>query len=345
MKIRTPLILLTVAALLLASPAGRAAAQDTPARTSLKQTDLLTPRAEQAIERGYRYLIGRQGESGAWGKSGNSVGVTSLCLIALMVQGNFPGEKPYGQEMEKALDFLLKESRTGMAGYMGTNMYSHGLATLALSELWGQTDRDDEIRDAIKDAVDIILASQNQLGGWRYNPEPSGSDVSVTAMQLVALNSAKQAGILVPDETINKAIRFIHLCREPTSGGFTYMAGGGAGTPGFARSAAAVFSLMMAGKHESSEVKGGIKYLQKQDPEIFRNVQWYAYGHYYASLVNYMAGEDTFEKWYPKIRDGLLSKQNKDGYWKTGGAGTDYSTAMSIITLGVPYAFVPAYQR
>ncbi len=339
------LTVLCVAGIALTSLPSEAWAQETVGGNRLKQTDLLTPRAEQAIDRGYRYLKGRQSEDGAWGKKGNSVGVTSLCLIALMVQGNFPGEKPYGDEMDKALDYLLKESRTGMAGYMGTNMYSHGLATLALSELWGQTDRDEEIRDAIKDAVDIILASQNKIGGWRYNPEPSGSDVSVTAMQLVALNSAKQAGILVPDETINKAIRFIHLCREPTSGGFTYMAGAGQGSPGFARSAAAIFSLMMAGKHESAEVKGGIKYLHSQPTEIFRNVQWYAYGHYYASLVNYMAGEDTFEKWYPKIRDGLISRQHKDGYWKTGPGGTDYSTAMSIITLGVPYAFVPAYQR
>lgn len=320
----------------------RAQAQE-PAGDRVER-EFLTQKVEDAIEKGYEFLMDRQDDNGAWGKSGNAVGVTSLCLISLMVRGHFPGEKPYGEQMSKGLDFLLNESRTGMAGYMGTNMYSHGLATLALSELWGQTERDDEVRDAIKDGIDIILSSQNKLGGWRYNPEPSGADVSVTAMQLVALNSAKQAGILVPDETINKAIRFINLCREPTSGGFTYMAGSH-GTAGWARTSAAIFSLMMAGKHESTEVKGGFKYLHDQDPSIFSSGQWYAYGHYYASLSNYMAGDDYFKKWYPRIRDALLDKQHKDGHWRTGNAGTDYSTAMSIITLGVPYAFVPAYQR
>jgi len=304
-------------------------------------SDLLTPQTEAAFNRGLEYLKCVQSPDGAWGHD-NNVAVTSLGLICFMIQGHFPGEKPYGETMEKGLGFLLKESKSGVNGYMGTNMYSHGLATLALSELWGQTDRDDEIRDALKSAVAVILKAQSPMGGWRYNPDPIDADVSVTAMQLVALASAKQAGILVPDTTIDKAIKYVQMCHDPASGGFRYQPY--PGQPGFARSAAATVCLMMCGRHQDTEVKEGLKYLDDQPASKFTNTDFYAYAHYYAGVAHYIAGEEAFKKWYPQIRDALIARQQKDGCFATEGE-RPYSTAMALIVLGMPYSFVPAYQR
>ena len=87
-------------------------------------------------------------------------------------------------------------------------MYEHGLATLALSEVWGMSDNA-KLRDSLKRAVQIILRSQNREGGWRYHPRPEDADLSVTVMQIVALASAREAGIYVPDETIEKALSFV----------------------------------------------------------------------------------------------------------------------------------------
>jgi hypothetical protein len=243
--------------------------------------------------------------------------------------------------MEKALDAILKDEAQDISGYMGTNMYSHGLATLALSEAWGQTDRDDEIHKKLKTAVDIILKSQSPAGGWRYNPIPGDADVSVTAMQLVALSAARQAGILVPNATIEKAIRYIHLCKEETTGGFTYVAG--RGDAALARSAAATFSLMMCGQHDSPEVQSGIKYLQGLPASKFNKTPNYFYGHYYSALVMSMAGEESFRAWYPEIRNAVLQRQRKDGSFQTGNPA--YATSMGLIILSIPKGYVPAYQR
>ena len=59
-------------------------------------------------------------------------------------------------------------------------------------------------------AVKINLRSQSQLGGWRYAPRPdAGQDTSVTAMVFVSLASAREAGILVPTETIERVTNYL----------------------------------------------------------------------------------------------------------------------------------------
>jgi squalene cyclase len=311
--------------------AGAARAQ-TPA---VRVADL-SPAAEQAIDRGLRFLAEHQNKDGSWGRD-HHVANTALALMAFMVKGYFPEKEPYGDVMTRGLDVLLREARGG--GYMGRSMYEHGLATLALSEVWGQTSRSDEVRDVLKKAVGVILRSQSGEGGWRYQPDGRDADISVTVMQLVALASAKEAGILVPDETITRATRYIKSCQN-SNGGFGYR---GPYDPGFARTAAGVTSLLMCGEKNSEAVRRGLDYLMKMPESKFQTGnQWYHYGHYYAVQAMYQAGESYYQEWYPRLRDALVSSQGRDGSWTGRG---EYCTPMSILILGVPYRFLPIYQR
>ena len=70
---------------------------------------------------------------------------------------------------------------------------------------------DEEIKPVLKRAVDLIIGCQSKQGGWRYNPDPSGADISVTIMQVMALRAAKTAGMHVPDTTLKKAIGLAYL--------------------------------------------------------------------------------------------------------------------------------------
>lgn len=294
----------------------------------------MTPEAERAVARGLEHLLSRQREDGSWG-SNHRVAVTALSVMAFLANGFLPEREPYGRSIASGVDFLIVAGRAG-GGFIGESMYEHALATLALSESWGMSSRSEAIRDLLKRAVDVILRSQNRRGGWRYYPRPDDADISVTVMQVVALNSAREAGIVVPDSTIARAIAYVLSCRNAASGGFGYQ---GPNDPGFARTAAGVTSLLLAGKRGAEEVRKGLDYLHtsagaKGDSE------WFFYGQYYAAQAMYQAGEDAFAAWYPRARDLLVSLQRKDGSWSE-----EYGTPMAILTLSIPTRFLPINQR
>ena len=304
----------------------------------------LSPEAEQGIDKGLRYLAAHQNRDGSWGGK-HHVAITSLALMSFMLKGHFPKKGQYGGQLDKGVGFLVKRAEDG-GGYLGTHsqgMYEHGLATLALSEVWGMSDRK-EIRDVLKRAVDIILRSQNHEGGWRYDPRPESADISVTVMQIVALASASEAGILVPAKTIKKALDYVRRCQQKFEGGFGYQPGN---APRLSSSAAGLMSLLMCGERESKAVDRALAYLKRLPDDKFDKTEWYYYAHYYAIQAMYQAGEGHYQDWYPQIRDALLAKQQGDGSWTAHSEGGDpcYGTGMAILILGVPYRFLPIYQR
>ena len=293
----------------------------------------LTPEAERSIARGLEHLASRQREDGSFG-SHHRTAVTSLAVMAFLANGYLPEREPRGRTIAAGIDFLVNVGRAG-GGYMGESMYEHALATLALAEAWGMSSRSDAIRDILKRAVDIILRAQNPRGGWRYHPRPHDADVSSTVMQIVALNSAREAGIVVPDATMARAVSYVLSCRDAASGGFGYQ---GPRDPGFARTAAGVTSLFLAGDQRSEAVLKGLDYLRKTAGG--RDSDWFFYGQYYAAQAMYQAGEEAFAAWYPRARDRLISLQRKDGSWSE-----EYCTPMAILTLSIPTRFLPINQR
>jgi hypothetical protein len=304
------------------------------------QVATLSPRAEKAIDIALRRLAETQQKDGGWG-GGHRAASAALSLMAFMLKGHFPKRGRYGTVTDKAVGFLLNRAKQG-AGYFGGNMYEHALATLALSEVWGMSDRK-EIRDTLKLAVEVILRSQSPRGGWRYHPQPRDADISVTVMQIVALASAKEAGIYVPQKTIDRALAYVKSLQVRFTGGFGYTR---PTREGFARSAAGVMSLLMCGVDvKSREVQGGLGYLTRYPNTKFVNCSFYYYAHYYAVQAMYQAGEKYYQAWYPQIQQALLRRQRSDGSWTGGRGGTAYSTAMAVLILGVPYRYLPIYQR
>jgi uncharacterized protein YfaS (alpha-2-macroglobulin family) len=327
-----------LASVMIAGPAGVQLSAAPEERVKMAE---LSPAVESAIDNALKCLASRQNKDGGFGTSDYKVGVTAVSLMAFMLKGHFPKRGQYGVTLDRGLEYLLKKSKDG-AGYMGSSMYEHGLATLALSEAWGMSDRD-EIRDALKRAVEVIIQSQNDQGGWRYNPRPQDADLSVTVMQIMALSSAKEAGILVPSTVIDNAVRYVKSLQVRLGGGFGYA---DATNPAMSRSAAGVLSLIMCGERNSSAVQRGLEYLKRLPESKFKTTDFYYYAHYYSIQAMYQAGETYYQEWYPKIRDALLESQAKDGHFPGGEAGDEcYSTSMSVLILGVPYRFLPIYQR
>src|SRR5207302_2269178 len=250
---------------------------------------------KKATARALEYLASRQNSDGSFsdGPYIHNTAVTAYAMLAFMSQGHVPGQGHYGPEVAKAARFLMASARASdgyLVGARGGNMYCHAMATLALAELWGQTG-DDELKPVVQKAVDLIIKSQNPQGGWRYEPAPTGADISVTIMTVMALRAAKNAGHHVPDTTLKKAIAYIMSCYYPDIGGFSYMPGRGA--PGFARTAAGVCVLFLTGEYSAKEIPEAVRYLQNN----FYATQHFYYGHYYASHAMHQVGGKDWENW------------------------------------------------
>jgi hypothetical protein len=222
-------------------------------------------------------------------------------------------------------------------------MYGHGFATLFLAEVYGTTPNV-EVRDKLKRAVKLIVTTQNKDGGWRYEPQSTDADISVTICQVMALRAARNAGIYVPSETIDRCIEYVKRSQN-ADGGFMYLIQGGASD--FPRSAAGVVALYSAGIYEGNEIDKGLEYLMQHLPttDVMSREMHYFYGHYYAVQAMWQAGGDYWKKWYPAIRDALLARQNQEnGYWFDQ-ICPEYGTAMACLILHMPNNYLPIFQR
>lgn len=314
-----------------------------PARAADVKMDEPT---KKATAKALEWLAARQNVDGSWsdGRYPHNTAITAFALMAFMAQGHLPQQGLYGPEVAKGSRFLITSMREDgyLVGTRGGNMYCHGMATLALAELWGMTG-DNELKPVLKKAVGLIVASQNPEGGWRYEPRPTGADISVTIMQVMALRAAKNSGLHVPDTTLAKAVDYIERCYEPSTGGFRYMPRSGG--PGFARTAAGACVLQLTGRYTAKQIPKAIEYLKNN----FDSRQHYWYGHYYAAHAMHQVGGKDWEAWYSRLRATLLPLQSPDGSWikplGADGAGPIYQTAIGVIVLSVPGNYLPIFQR
>jgi len=302
---------------------------------------------KKATARALEFLASQQNSDGSWGgdRYPHNTAVTGFVLLSFMSQGHLPAQGLYGPEVAKGARFLVASARQGdgyLVGSRGGNMYCHGMATLALAELWGMTG-DDEIKPVLEKATELIVRCQTREGGWRYEPQPTGHDISVTIMQVMALRAAKNSGLHVPETTLKRAIEYINTCYEPRSGGYNYQPG--RADPGFARTAAGVCVLQLTGNYNAKEIEKAVLFLEQKADEK----KHYWYGQYYAAHAMHQVGGKKWEEWYGKAKKSLLSSQAPNGSWTNKGSddgvGIAYSTAIATIILSVPLNYLPIFQN
>ena len=300
---------------------------------------------KKATAKALDWLARQQNEDGSFSDGGyaHNTAITGFAMLAFMSQGHLPNQGTYGPEVSKASKFMIAAQRADgyIVGSRGGNMYCHCMATLALCELFGQTG-DDELKPVVEKAVDLIVRCQNPQGGWRYEPQPTGADISVTIMTVMALRSGKNAGLHVPDETFKKAMAYIKSCYRPTQSGFTYQPG--SGQPGFARTAAGCCVLFLTGEYTAKEIPDAVDYLKKH----FESPMHFYYGQYYAVHAMHQVGGKEWEEWYQRVNEWFLPKQGTDGSWSQTSrreVGPVYQTSIAVIALSTPDHYLPIFQR
>ena len=313
---------------------------------------LVTPQTQVAIDRGLAWLAAKQREDGSFGSGGGfgrNVAVSALAGIAMLSSGSTPGRGPFGSNVNRAVDFVLSVAK--LNGFLHVKeqesygpMYGHGFATLFLAEVYGMSHRTD-VREKLDRAVRLIVRTQNNEGGWRYQPEPKEADISATVCQIMALRAARNAGLHVPKETVDRCIEYVKKCQN-SDGGFRYQLVR-RGESAFPRSAAGVVALHSGGQYQGKEIDRGLTYLRRFLPggRMARYEGHFFYGHYYAAQAMWRAGGEAWNEWYPAIRDTLLRDQLPDGAWTDSTVCIEYGTAMALIILQMPNNYLPIFQR
>lgn len=308
----------------------------------------ISPQLSQALAKGMKNLASKQEPDGSWnGNYGKNVGETSLCLMAFMSMGHLPGEGEYGHVVGKGVHWVIQQAKpSGLVQFTGGQskqapvMYGHALATLMLSEVWGQTRRED-VGKVLRNAVNLILQVQGPRGGWGYKSKPEDGDTSVCVMQVFALKSAQDAGIYVPQATIQKALNLIKTRYNGEKKMFGYNSSN-ISNHLLGSSAAGTCIMQICGEKEKKYTNESLLALH----EIMKNdLDKSGTGHksyflYYASVASFNSGNRFYRPWVQLLEPYLLKKQKKDGSW-----GHHFQTAFSILAASLPFQYIPVYQK
>lgn len=331
--------------------------------------------SENAVKEGLKWLAAHQDQDGRWdgddfakncgdafapcdgGGAGDvDVGVTGFAILAFVGAGHTQTAGDYKKSVASALQYLKNvQGVDGCFDEKGTrHMYGQGIATLALAETLNLTG-DAALRETIQKAVDFIVSAQQEEGGWDYTHNQTGrNDTSLTGWQVMALKSARTAGLNVPNSSVRKAIEHFKHMTDAT-GRVKYVNRDNSPKSLAMTAAGMVCRQFMGWKADADVLRKGARFLldappswqQAEEGKTFAMYYWY-----YGTLAMFQMGGDYWKVWNIAMRDTLVERQRLDGHargsWDPVSAcgkvgGRVYSTAINVLNLEVYYRYLPLF--
>ncbi len=319
--------------------------------SSLRFGGEMPPEVETIYERGLAWLAANQSKEGSWQGGQNGPGVDGICLMAFLAGGEDPNFGKYAPVIRRAIRAIMQK-QNAETGYFPESMYHHGFSTLALSEAYGAVDETTlweggkaprSIAEAIQLAIRCAATSQkkNRWSGWRYAPDATDADTSVTGAVLMGLMAARNAGMDVPDETINGAMEYM---RRSTGRDGSVAYSGGFGAMGGSMNLTAVATLVgaVSRSKETEQFQAGLKRLTENLEGSNPGSRGYIeYFRYYMAQALFQGDYAAWKKWNEATVRELHESQGADGAFPNGG----YGTGMSLLAVALNYRFLPIYER
>ena len=351
------------------------------------------PSTEAAIQAGLEFLVRHQNEDGSWSLQGfdaqhsihqdrqlkSDSAATGLALLAFQGAGYTHKEFKYASQVQRGIQSLLANQldngclfrTSGSRSDDSCRMYSHAIATLALCEAYGMT-QDPELKEPTQRALRWIVETQDpSYGGWRYYADRArrSTDTSVTGWMLMALQSARLAGLEVSQETLDPIYKWLDLAVDPDRPSqYRYnpyavnsdakdRSSGRRATPSM--TAVGLLMQIYGDLEKSSPVLlDGARSLLEQLPSDNDSVVRDTYYWYYATQVLKHVDGDEWEAWNSRLHPLLVGSQVKDGEmagswnpytpvpdrWGVH-AGRLYVTTMNLLSLEVRYRLLPLYEE
>lgn len=330
-------------------------------RAQLAENPELRSRVEASVNLGLDYLAETLTEQGCYdAKYGRTTAVPALAGMAFLSAGHIPGEGPYGDKINRIIDYIVNSAQTvqigptANSGYFGKTengrMYAHSIATLFLSEVSGMVDpeRQEKINAVLPDAVRLLLDAQavkkevQHEGGWRYEPNSPDSDMSCSGWALMALRSAKLNGSPVPDKAIDRAVGYIKKSYDRTQGSFGYQNASG---NEITLTGAGILCLELCGRHNDEASRRAVQYLETRFQQLASQERRF-YGLYYTSQGLFQTGGEAWNAFASWMYETWIPRQEKNGSWNQGEENsTPYQTSLCILAFTVPYRQLPIYHR
>ena len=326
-----------------------------------------TSATEAAVARGLEWLARHQEPAGHWslhkfnahpgctcqnpGQSITDAGATALALLPFLGAGQTHIAGMYKDEVRAGLDFLLDNQApdgdlsTGARG--NTRLYTHGQAAIVLCEAYMMSG-DQRLKQPAQNAITFIIAAQHHQGGWRYNPGQPG-DTSVVGWQIMALQSARAAGLQVPNSVLQKANQFLNSVQAPNQL-YAYQP---RVSPTHVMTAEAILCRYYLGHgRNASTIATGINHLI--DNHLPNRSGENIYYLYYGTQVMHHYGGPEWDLWNDQMRELLISTQHSNGHRRGSWTpkenhdrqgGRLYATAMAICCLEVYYRHLPIFRQ
>lgn len=304
---------------------------------------------DQIYERGLEWLMQKQSDDGAWTDGNSGCGVEGICVMAFLASGEDPNFGRWAAPVRRALRHMINQ-QDEKTGYLPDSMYHHGFAMLALAEAYGAVDesllwqggekKTRPIAVALDLAIRCAATSQkkNRWGGWRYTPDATDADTSVAGAVLMGLLASRNAGMDVPDETLNAGLDYLRRCTGK-DGSVAYAGGFGGMGDTMARTAIATLVAAVGKQKDPEKFPATLKHLttrlehrEGNYPEYFR---------YYMAQALFQGDYEAWQKWNALTIRQLAETQAEDGSFK----GGSFQTGMSLLALALNYRFLPIYER
>ncbi len=333
-------------------------------------------RVENAVVKALNWLNQDQNPDGSWGKNSKGA-MTGFALLCYLGHCELTDSPDYGEAVAKGIKYLVelgdeKDGWLYITNHKHGSAYAHGIASYALAEAYGMTEKA-FILPVLQKAIRRIIAGQKEDGGWVYMVERPGednlrfvdfgnngaSDTSVSGWQFQALKAAYNTGAVFPEieQALEESIKNFYRVYSSENGGFGYRNKSDAKKANHKLTGVGSLGLQSwKFGHPSQEerretLKKAMQHILKNNLSMdYQSGDANLYSWYYDAQALFNYGGAFWTAWNRKMEPMLLNSQLADGSWpKEGGGKTSsqggkdaevYRTTLCTLMLEVYYRYV-----
>ncbi len=356
-------------------------------RSALAQQSGASAASEQAVERSLDWLARHQDADGRWDggtarhEDGSAVpgdddftvhcppgqtcfgecayweadtALTGLALLAYLGAGYTHKEGKFATTVGNGLDFLLAQQKPDgdlRGSSKAVGMYCHAMATLALCEAYALS-LDGRLHDPAERAVAFLVRSRARDGqAWRYLPGAQVGDTSILGWVVMALKSAREVGLRVPDpaEVNRGTVLWLDRVATGQDKGLARYQPWEPVTPTMTAEAWVCRQFLGIGVPGPSSTEAAAYLLQHNSDKGDSNFYYW----YYGTLAMYQHGGQPWTRWNDRHRDRIVQLQRTTGHqsgsWDPDDSlygvrgGRIYCTTLAALTLEVYYRYLRLY--